>query len=117
MAKILSTDQIGKNLKQLREQAKITQDELAELIGVTKGQLQKYEYGKNMMNTDKLQRAANALSVPVQAFFDSGEDTLPLAVSEKLLIDAYRSIPNKEVQRSILKITENATRHDDKEER
>ncbi|ACM20328.1 helix-turn-helix XRE domain protein [Geotalea daltonii FRC-32] len=100
---------------QLRERAGISQEKLAEHVGVSKGQIQKYEYGKDKMNTDKLQRVADALSVSVQEFFATGEDVLPLAVSEKLLLDAYRSIPNKEIKESILKITTNATRHDDKE--
>jgi len=33
-----------------------------------------------------------------------------MAVEEKLLIDSYRAIPNKEVQASILKITANASK-------
>jgi len=33
-----------------------------------------------------------------------------MAITEKLLLDSYRAIPNKEIQESILKITTNATR-------
>ncbi len=112
MATIRTTEQIGKRLKELRERAKISQEKMAELVGVTRGQLLKYESGKNMMNSEKLQLAANALSVPVQEFFMSGEEVLPLDTSEKLLLDSYRAIPNKDVQESILKITTNATKHD-----
>lgn len=111
MATIRTTEQIGKRLKELRERAKISQEKMAELVGVTRGQLLKYESGKNMMNSEKLQLAANALSVPVQEFFMSGEEVLPLDTSEKLLLDSYRAIPNKEIQESILKITTNATKH------
>jgi hypothetical protein len=57
-----------------------------------------------MMNTEKLQLAAVALSVPVQEFFIERSDVLPLAVSEKLLLDSYRAIPDKHVQESILTI-------------
>jgi transcriptional regulator with XRE-family HTH domain len=110
MAKIRTTRQIGSRLRELREQAGVSQEKLAELVGVSKGQLQKYESGKNMMNTEKLQLAAVALSVPVQDFFIEREDVLPLAISEKLLLDSYRAIPNKEIQESILKITANATK-------
>ena len=110
MAKILTSNEIGFRLKQLRQRAGISQEKLAELIGVSTNQLQKYESGKNMMNTEKLQLAANALSVPVQEFFLLGGDVLPLAVSEKLLLDSYRAIPNKDIQESILKITTNATK-------
>jgi len=115
MATIRTSKEIGFRLKQLREQAGVSQEMMAELVGVSRGQLQKYESGKNMMNTEKLQLAANSLAVSVQEFFiDEGEDVLPLAVSEKLLIDSYRAIPNKEIQASILKITANATRVDEK---
>ncbi len=113
MATIRTTEQIGKKLKNLRERAKISQEKMAELVGVTRGQLLKYEYGKNMMNTEKLQLAANALSVPVQEFFTTGDGALPLTVSEKILLDSYRAIPNKEIQESILKITTNATKKDE----
>lgn len=110
---IRTTEQIGKRLKALREKAGISQEKLAEDMGVSKGQLQKYEYGRNMMNTEKLQKAADALSVLVQDFFDNGEEALPVTVEEKHLLDSYRAIPNKEVQESILKITTNATKQSD----
>jgi transcriptional regulator with XRE-family HTH domain len=110
MVTIRSSKEIGFRLRQLRELAGVSQEKLAELIGVSKGQLQKYEYGKNMMNTEKLQLAAVALSVSVQEFFIERGDALPLAVSEKLLLDSYRAIPDKHVQESILTIATNATK-------
>jgi transcriptional regulator with XRE-family HTH domain len=110
MAKIRNSKEIGARLKQLREQARISQEKMAELVGVSRGQIQKYERGQDMLNTEKLQLAANALSVPVQEFFMDGDDVLPLAVEEKLLLDSYRAIPNKDIQESILKITTNATK-------
>jgi len=90
-----------------------SQEKLAELMDVSRFQIQKYERGQDMLNTEKLQLAANALSVPVQEFFLSGEEVMPLATSEKLLLDSFRAIPNKEIQESILKITANASMHSD----
>lgn len=110
MAKILSSEEIGFRLKQLRQRAGISQEKLAELVCVSTYQLQKYESGQNMMNSEKLQLLAKSLSVPVQEFFMSGEEVLPLETSEKLLLDSYRAIPNKEIQESILKITTNAAK-------
>ena len=111
MAKVLTSKEIGFRLKQLRQRAGISQEKLAELVGVSTNQLQKYESGSNMMNTEKLQAVANALTVPVQEFFIDGDETMPLAVSEKLLLDSYRAIPNKHVQESLLTIAANATRN------
>jgi len=111
MAKILTNAEIGEKLKDLRKKAGYTQERLAEVIGVSRNQLQKYEYGTDGIDTEKLQLLASALSVPVQEFFMKSSDTLPMAVEEKLLLDSYRAIPNKEIKDSILKITTNATRH------
>ena len=111
MGTILNSKEIGWRLRKFRQQAGWSQERLAEQIGVSIQQVQKYESGSNKMNTDRLQQAAQALDVPIQSFFTDTEKTLPLAVSEKLLLDSYRAIPNKDIQESILKITTNATKH------
>ncbi|BEH11836.1 MULTISPECIES: helix-turn-helix domain-containing protein [Geobacter] len=110
MKQILSSREIGWKLRKLRLQAGWTQERLAEQVGVSVQQIQNYESGANKMNTDRLQQLANALDVPVQSFFSESDETLPLAVSEKLLLDSYRAIDNKDIQESILKITTNATK-------
>ena len=110
MGTILTSKQIGWKLRKLRQQAGWTQEYLAEKIGVSTQQIQNYESGSNKLNTDRLQQLAQALDVPVQAFFTDEAESYPLAVSEKLLLDSYRAIPNREIQESILKITANATR-------
>lgn len=111
MRKILSSKEIGFRLKQLRQQAGISQERFAEVVDISTFQLQKYESGQNMMNSDKLQRVVNALSLPVQALFSEGNEHLPIGVAEQLLLDSYRAIPNKDIQECILKITTNATKH------
>jgi len=112
MAKILTNTEIGEKLKNLRKKAGYTQEGLAEVIGVSRNQLQKYERGQDALSPERFQQLAAALSVPVQEFFvKAGDDVLPMAIEEKLLLDSYRAIPSKEIQASILKITANATRH------
>jgi Predicted transcriptional regulators len=93
----------------LRQQAGWSQERLSEMIGVSPQQLQKYETGKNMMNTDKLQLAAQALSVPIQALFAEPVDGMPVGGSEQLLLDSYRAIPNKKLQENILEIVVNVS--------
>jgi transcriptional regulator with XRE-family HTH domain len=114
MGTILSSKEIGWRLRKFRLQAGWSQERLAEQIGVSIQQVQKYESGSNKMNTDRLQQVAQALDVPIQSFFTDIESSLPLAVSEKLLLDSYRAIPNKDIQESILKITTNATKKTEK---
>lgn len=112
MREIISSKGIGWKLRKLRHQAGWTQERLAEQIGVTVQQIQKYEAGINKLNTDRLQQLALALDVPIQSFFTDAEETLPMAVSEKLLLDSYRAIPNQEVQASLLKIATNAAKNE-----
>lgn len=113
MAKILTNAEIGEKLNNLRKKAGYTQERLAEVIGVSRNQLQKYERGQDALSPERFQQLAAALSVPVQEFFMEGGDVLPMVVEEKLLLDSYRAIPNKEIQASILKITANATRQEE----
>lgn len=93
----------------LRQQAGWSQERLSELMGVSPQQLQKYETGRNMMNSEKLQLAAQALSVPVQALFAETDENMPVGVSEQLLLDSYRAIPNKRLQENILEIVVNVS--------
>lgn len=79
------------------------------MIGVSPQQFQKYETGKNMMNTEKLQQVANALSIPIQALFIESDNNVPIGVSEQLLLDSYRAIPSKRLQENILEIVVNVS--------
>lgn len=111
MVKFLTNFEVGQNLKKLRKRARYTQEKLAEVVELSRFQIQKYERGQDVISPEKFQQLALALSVTVQEFFLDGEKPLPTTVEEKLLLDSYRAIPNKEIQESILKITTNATRH------
>jgi transcriptional regulator with XRE-family HTH domain len=114
MAKILTNADIGEKLKNLRKKAGYTQEGLAEVIGVSRNQLQKYERGQDALSPERFQQLAAALSVPVQEFFIvDGENVLPMMVEEKMLLDSYRAIPNREIQASILKITANSAQQGD----
>lgn len=114
MGTILNSKEIGWRLRKFRLKAGWSQERLAEQVGVSIQQVQKYESGSNKMNTDRLQQVSQALDVPIQSFFTEIENSLPLAVSEKLLLDSYRAIPNKDIQESILKITTNAAKQTEK---
>jgi transcriptional regulator with XRE-family HTH domain len=109
MTKIRINVEIGNRLKSLRESAGYSQEKLAELMEVSRFQIHKYERGQDMLSAEMLQKAGQALSVPVQELFINGE-ALPITAEEKLLLDSYRAIPDKTIQESILKITANATK-------
>jgi transcriptional regulator with XRE-family HTH domain len=109
VAKVFSSKEIGHRLRMLRQQAGWSQERLSEQIGVSPQQFQKYETGRNMMNTEKLQLVANALSIPIQALFSEADENIPVGVSEQLLLDSYRAIPSKRLQENILEIVVNVS--------
>ncbi|MBV5329795.1 MAG: helix-turn-helix transcriptional regulator [Chlorobium sp.] len=76
MAKILTSKEIGFRLKSLRMQAGISQERLAEEIGVSVFQLQKYESGQNKLNTDKLQKVAAALGSKLRCFANFRDNSI-----------------------------------------
>ena len=53
-----------------REEVGISLETLAEALGVTYQQVQKYEKGTNRISAGVLYQMAMALDVPVQYFFD-----------------------------------------------
>ena len=105
MDKLLSSKDIGEKVRLLRKHAGLTQEKLAELVGLSYQQIQKYEAGSTMLNTDKLQRVASALKVPASAFF--GDDTYeksPLSDREKKLVKAFRSLGDEDIQEGLVKL-------------
>ena len=85
MSTFLTSKDLGFKLRQLRQLAGITQEQLAEKIGVTSQQIQKYESGQNTMNADRLQQFAEVFSVPVQEFFCEYREVVQLLVSERYM--------------------------------
>jgi len=62
--------EVGLRIRARRLEKQLSQTGLADLIGVTFQQVQKYEKGVNRVGAGRLQRIAEALDVPVSFFFD-----------------------------------------------
>ena len=61
---------VGKRLRRRRRLLGLTQQQLAESIGIRFQQIQKYECGANRVTASRLYELAIALNVPVNYFFD-----------------------------------------------
>ena len=61
---------VGSQLKILRKSAKLSQTQLANKVGVTFQQIQKYECGANRVSAARLFELSEALSVPIQYFYE-----------------------------------------------
>jgi len=97
---------VGKRIRHRRWMVGMTQQGLAEHVGIKFQQIQKYETGMNRVSASRLWDIARALEVPVAFFFegldggiDAGGD-LPgdvLADKEALeLVRSYYAIPENQ---------------------
>lgn len=102
---------VGKRVRHRRWMVGMTQQQLAERVGIKFQQIQKYETGMNRVSASRLWEIASALGVQVSFFFDGlgakatevGPSDLPsdlLADKEALeLIRSYYSIPENQRRR------------------
>ena len=118
MSAIRDSQFIGQRMRQLREGAGLSQSEIGACLDVSYQQVQKYERGINKISVEKLQRLAEALKVPMTAFFEDmlpatslqeqvAEGRLryqptPLSGHEYDVLRWFRALPNEEWQTCFL---------------
>jgi transcriptional regulator with XRE-family HTH domain len=108
---MVDSKEIGRRIRQFRQDAGLSQEALAEMIGVTFQQVQKYESGHTTLNILKLQQIADALKVQVSDFFDrSPSKCIRLTDEEDQLLQAFRRVKNGELRGCILKLVGNVNR-------
>ena len=65
---------VGKRVRHRRWMVGMTQQQLAEKVGIKFQQIQKYETGMNRVSASRLWDIAEALGVPVSFFFEGLEE-------------------------------------------
>jgi transcriptional regulator with XRE-family HTH domain len=108
MGGIVDSKEVGRRIRQFRQDAGLSQEALAELVGVSFQQVQKYESGHTTLNILKIQNIADALKVQVSDFFDSAPvKNVRLTGEEDQLLQAFRKVKNTEMRVCILKLVGN----------
>ena len=75
---------LGERLRQLREENKLSQKELAKYLGVTGRTISYYEYGKRFPSPETLNRIADYFNVSLDWLFGRTNIRTPIAkVAEK----------------------------------
>ncbi len=80
---------IGSKIVEYRKQANITQEELAEFLGCSQGQVSKYERGERDVSAFELARLARRLQVPIEEFYPD-DLRQELDSTEVQLLNAWR---------------------------
>jgi transcriptional regulator with XRE-family HTH domain len=97
---------VGARVRERRIMLGLTQQQLADLIGVTYQQAHKYERAINRVSAGRLFEIAHVLSVPVSYFFDGLKQDGDRSVSprERMCLELARNfaqIPNERHQEAL----------------
>lgn len=105
--------EVGELIRRLRDEKGITQMELAEMVGVSYQQIQKYEKGKSSISLCRLKQIADALDVPIVALLQKGEYASEspavyrsLSEDEERLLKLWENLKNKKLKKLILELIE-----------
>ena len=76
-------EHIGTRLKQRRALLGMTQENLADAVGLTFQQIQKYENGANRISAGRLFEFSHILEIPITFFFENfGAQKAPIGLSD-----------------------------------
>ena len=118
-----SEKSIGEFIRQIRKSSGLSQMQLAEKIGISYQQLQKYEKGINNLSLSRLKQISGALGVSVNLFLD---EEGPLVSSEQKgaskakwsgllndearLLMLFRRIPSRKLKHGFIEMLEDVVR-------
>jgi transcriptional regulator with XRE-family HTH domain len=99
-------DHVGTRIRERRIMLGLTQQQLAELIGVTYQQAHKYERGINRVSAGRLFEIAGILGVPISYFYEGiGEESArPVTPRERMTLEIARNfadIPDERHQAAV----------------
>jgi transcriptional regulator with XRE-family HTH domain len=109
---------VGEKIRARRIMHGLTQTVLADKLGITFQQIQKYEKGSNRVSAGRLKQIAEILEVPVSFFFEgaSGNDDATKNINEAFnfletaasvrLVRAFAEIENQNIRSSIVTLVE-----------
>jgi transcriptional regulator with XRE-family HTH domain len=101
---------VGKRIRHRRWLIGMTQQQLAERVGIKFQQIQKYETGANRVSASRLWDISDALEVPVSFFFEGLDGAQENAGTDKVPTDLMGDKEALDLIRSYYAIPENQRR-------
>lgn len=101
---------VGLRIRMRRKEMGVSQERLAESLGITFQQVQKYERGANRVSASKLWEIAAALKTPVAYFYDGLGDQDALAAQRDAAQEFMLSTEGIELMANFPRIAEPAIR-------
>ncbi|MEP4676326.1 MAG: helix-turn-helix transcriptional regulator, partial [Lentilitoribacter sp.] len=84
---------VGKKIRQRRWLIGMTQQTLADMVGIKFQQIQKYETGANRVSASRLWDIGEAMGVPASFFFEGMVSGQALELNEAQLGDKANNMP------------------------
>ena len=88
---------VGMKIKEFRKNKKLTQQDLADLVGVKNSAISNYEQGIRIPKRDFLFRVANALGVSIDEFFPIQSEETSSTLSEINKISSQLEEPRQKI--------------------
>jgi transcriptional regulator with XRE-family HTH domain len=111
---------VGRNVRLQRIAKRLSQTELANRLGITFQQVQKYEKGLNRIGSGRLVRIADVLEVPVMTLLHGAQPTghAPAPLPSTLIADrqpfrllqAFSRIKDKRLRRAVVDLVDHIIR-------
>ena len=94
---MIDLDTIGKIIKKLRIDKNLTQESLAEKMGISTNYLSKVERGLSRLNIEAFFKMAEVLTFSLEDFGIKTKNTPNLNQNKKKLLEKVLSIPEKDI--------------------
>lgn len=106
---------VGHNIRFWRLERKLSQTDLANALGLTFQQVQKYENGANRVGASRLMQIAEALNIPIHVFFEGAgneaahaDSPIKFVADQQALrlVRAFADIDDATLRRSVVTLVE-----------
>ncbi len=97
-------EKLGLRIKEFRKARGLSQEQLAEMIGIEQKHVSRLEVGKSYPTIDRLEKISSALDVPMGSFFDCANSWVDAQRAGKL--ELMIKDLDKEYRKIILKFSE-----------
>lgn len=116
---------VGNNVRILRLEKRLSQSDLAERLGITFQQIQKYEKGVNRIGSGRLARLSQVLGVSISRFFQGSDVGItggmpPEALTDLLakpyairMLKALANVSNNAMRLSLVQLAESMAEVDE----
>lgn len=86
--------------KLLREERKLTQEQLAAMLGISKGAIGNYESGQRIPRLDDLNTIAEFFEVDIDYLAGRDREMPEFNAEERWIISCFRNIPKEETKKA-----------------